>query len=79
MDLFQATGQKTHTIQLFVVSFVFLCLSYYCTFVHTLVLSKVAGRQPVHIVVVCDAFLGFVSIKLCYFCTYPFLNEFCLV
>ena len=78
MDLLQATGHQTHTIQLFVVRFVFLCLSYYCTFVHTLVLSKVAGRQPVHIAVVCDAFWGFVSIELCYFCTYPFLNEFCL-
>ncbi len=55
-----------HTIRLFVVRFVFLCLSYYCTFVHTLVLSEVAGRQPVRIAVVCDAF----CILLLYFCTY---------
>ena len=64
MGRLQADSRHLYTIQLFVVHFVFLCLSYYCTFVHTLVLSKVAGRQLVHIAVVCDAFLGFVSIPL---------------
>ena len=108
--LLQATGRQTHTIQLFVVRYVFFvyptivllyipwfcprspaagpCASqlfvvrffyYYCTFVRTFVLCKVTGRRRLHIKVVCGAFLGIVSIKLCYFCTYPFLNEFCLV
>ena len=47
-----------HTIRLFVVRFVFLCLSYYCTFVHTLVLCKVADHQPVGIKIFCDVFFG---------------------
>ena len=42
------------------------CLSYYCTFVHTLVLSKVAGRRPMRVAVVCGAFF----LLLLYFCTY---------
>ena len=38
MGLLRTTSRHQRTIRLFVVRFVFLCLSDYCTFVHTLVL-----------------------------------------